>query len=221
KIASFDLGNLPFISKIAQKNIPVVMSTGGGNIEDVKASVAILKESVSDISVLHCVSEYPCPANRLGLATIQDYITEFPECRIGSSDHFNGILSGPVAYMLGARIFEKHVTLNRAQKGTDHSFALEPHGFSNFVRDIHRVPEMMPTKNDGSLGKEAVFQKLGKSIVASKNLNKGDKIQMDDLSGRIFSEQHVPVRESKNFIGAVLQNSIQQGELINYEDLQN
>ena len=122
--------------------------------------------------------------------------------------------------MLGARIFEKHVTLNRAQKGTDHSFALEPHGFNNFVRDIHRVPEMMPSKDDGSLGQEAVFQKLGKSIVASRDLNEGNEIEIDDLSGRIFSEQHVPVRESKNFIGAVLKNNIKKGELIKYEDLQ-
>jgi len=220
KIASFDLGNLPFISKIAQKKLPVVMSTGGGNLDDVKASVHILKEHIDDVSVLHCVSEYPCPADRLGLSTIQTYITEFPDCRIGSSDHFNGILSGPIAWMLGARIFEKHVTLNRAQKGTDHSFALEPHGFSNFVRDIHRAPKMLPRKHDESLGKEAVFQKLGKSIVASKNLNKGNKISIDDLSGKIFSEQYVPVRESGNFIGAILKNNIQQGELIRYEDLQ-
>ena len=219
KIASFDLGNLPFISKIADKGLPVVMSTGGGDLEDVKASAEILRQRVQDISILHCVSEYPCTHDRLGLETIQDYIIEFPDCRIGVSDHFNGILSGPVAYLLGARIFEKHVTLNRSWKGTDHSFALEPHGFDSFCRDINRVPEMLPRKNDGSLGNEAVFRKLGKSLVAARDLSIGDRVTINDLSGKIFSEQYVPVRESIKFIGATLKRNIKQAELIQYKDI--
>ena len=96
---------------------------------------------------------------------------QFPDVTVGLSDHFNGILSGPIAYMMGAKVFEKHVTFNRAEKGTDHSFSLEPEGFRKFTRDIHRVPKMMKPKNDSSLGKEPVFMKLGKSIVANKNLN--------------------------------------------------
>lgn len=219
KIASFDLGNLPFISRIAEKGLPVVISTGGGNLDDVKASVSILQNNVEDISVLHCVSEYPCTHDRLGLETIQDYIDEFPGCRIGVSDHFSGVLSGPVAYLLGARVFEKHVTLNRSLKGTDHSFALEPHGFQSFCRDIRRVPEMLPRKNDGTLGKEAVFQKLGKSIVAASDLSEGQEIKIIDLSGKIFSEQFVPVRESNNFIGSHLKKAIKKGELIGYQDI--
>ena len=219
KIASFDLGNLPFISKIAKKGLPVVISTGGGNLDDVRSSVKILQEGINDISILHCVSEYPCTHDRLGLETIKEYISEFPDCRIGVSDHFSGVLSGPIAYMLGARIFEKHVTLNRSWKGTDHSFALEPHGFKNFSRDIHRVPEMMPRKKDNSLGNEPVFIKLGKSIVAARDLIAGQNVTIDDLSGKIFTEQHVPVRESIRFIGSVLKKSIREGELIQYEDI--
>lgn len=219
KIASFDLGNLPFIYKIAKKGLPVVMSTGGGNLDDVKASIEVLRKYVDDISILHCVSEYPCTHDRLGLETIKEFLSEFPDCRIGVSDHFSGILSGPIAYMLGARVFEKHVTLNRSWKGTDHSFALEPHGFKSFSRDIHRVPEMMPKKQDNSLGMEPVFIKLGKSLVASRDLIAGQNVTIDDLSGKIFTEQHVPVRESIRFIGSVLNRSIKKGELIQYEDI--
>ncbi len=219
KIASFDLGNLPFINKIAKKGIPVVMSTGGGDLNVVKDSVDILQRHVDDISILHCVSEYPCTHDRLGLETIEEYISLFPRCRIGLSDHFSGILSGPVAYMLGSRVFEKHVTLNRAWKGTDHSFALEARGFSSFVRDIKRVPEMMPRKKDDTLGKEPVFIKLGKSIVAACDLEAGGMITIDDLSGKIFSEQYVPVRESNRFIGSILKTSKKKGELIRYEDV--
>jgi sialic acid synthase len=219
KISSFDLGNLPFLNKIAEKGIPVVMSTGGGDLKIVQESVKILQKNVSDISILHCVSEYPCTHERLGLETIEKYIDLFPSCKIGISDHFSGILSGPIAYMLGARVFEKHVTLNRSWQGTDHSFALEPHGFGNFCRDIKRVPEMMPIKQDGSLGTEPVFIKLGKSIIAAHDLNAEDFISIDDLSGRIYTEQHVPVRESVNFIGAKLNKGINKGELIKYHDI--
>lgn len=217
KIASFDLGNLPFIDKISKKGVPVVMSTGGGNLDVVKSSVEILKNNIDDITILHCVSEYPCTYDRLGLDTIKKYIEMFPECKIGLSDHFSGILSGPIAYMMGARVFEKHVTMNRAWKGTDHSFALEPHGFGNFVRDIKRVPKMLPPKLE--VGDEPVFAKLGKSIIAARDLQQGNLITLDDLSGRIFNEQYVPVRESGNFIGKRLNKTVKAGDLIQYADI--
>lgn len=143
KIASFDLGNLPFIHRIASMGKPVVMSVGGGKINQIRSSIDVLLKQHDEVAILHCVSEYPCEYNRLGLNNIELLINEFPQCTIGSSDHFNGTLSGPVAYLKGARVFEKHVTLNRAWKGTDHSFALEPEGFRKFVRDIKRVRHMM------------------------------------------------------------------------------
>jgi len=166
KIASFDLGNLPFLHRIGTLGKPVVMSVGGGKIDQIRSSVEVLLSHHDNIAILHCVSEYPCEYSRLGLDNIEVLIREFPSCTIGSSDHFNGILSGPVAYMKGARVFEKHVTLNRASKGTDHSFALEPDGFRKFVRDIKRVRHMLPPKPSDELGGERVFKKLGKSLVA-------------------------------------------------------
>jgi N-acetylneuraminate synthase/sialic acid synthase len=220
KVASFDLGNIPFLTKIAKKGIPTVISTGGGDFDVIHKSIQALQHGVQDITVLHCVSEYPCTHDRLGLETIEKFIEMFPKCKIGVSDHFNGTLSGPIAYMLGARVFEKHVTMNRALKGTDHAFSLEPHGFRNFVRDIRRVPEMLPRKSDNTLGKEAVFIKLGKSIIASKDLKQGDKISINCLSGKIFSQQHVPVRESSNFIGKVLLHNIKKGDILSYTDIE-
>ena len=88
---------------------------------------------------------------------------EFPGLTIGLSDHFNGILSGPVGFLEGARIFEKHVTLNRAWKGSDHAFALEPEGYSKFVRDTTRVNQMLFGGDEALLGSEEIFARLGKS----------------------------------------------------------
>lgn len=220
KVASFDLGNLPFINKISKKQIPVVISIGGGKIDQIRESYKILSANNDDISILHCVSEYPCEHDRLGFNNINFLIDEFPHCTIGVSDHFNGILSGPVAYMSGARVFEKHVTLNRAWKGTDHSFALEHHGFSNFVRDIRRVPEMMKPKPLDEIGREIVFEKLGKSVIAMNDLKAGDVLTLDNLSGKIFGKQYIPVRETHRILGKKIKKGVKKGSLINYEDLE-
>lgn len=221
KIASFDLGNLPLINRISKLAKPVVISVGGGKIDQIRSSVNLLLENGVDISILHCVSEYPCEYNRLGLENIQTLIKEFPNCVIGSSDHFNGTLSGPIAYLLGARVFEKHVTLNRSWKGTDHSFALEPEGFRKFVRDIKRVKEMLPQKPSSEIGEEKVFKKLGKSLVAIQDLSKGSKLNIDNLSGKIFSTQFIPVRESNQVINKILNRDLKSGEPISFDDLVN
>jgi len=220
KVASFDLGNLPLIHRIAKKGKPVVISVGGGKIDQIRASVNILLDHVPEVAVLHCVSEYPCEYNRLGLDSIGVLIDEFPQCAVGLSDHFNGTLSGPIAYLKGARVFEKHVTLNRAWKGTDHSFALEPEGFRKFTRDIRRVPQMMSPKSENELGNESVFKKLGKSLIAYVDIKAGDTLSLDSLSGKIFRTQYIPVRESNQVIGRIAKRNICQGEPILYADLE-
>jgi N-acetylneuraminate synthase/sialic acid synthase len=219
KVASFDLGNLPLISRIAALGKPVVMSVGGGKADQIRSSVEILLRSQVEVAILHCVSEYPCEFNRLGLNNIEVLAKEFPGCTIGSSDHFNGILSGPVAYLKGARVFEKHVTLNRASKGTDHSFALEPDGFRKFVRDIKRVRHMLPPKPAEEIGTEKVFQKLGKSLIAYRDIAAGEVLDLEHMSGRIFRTQYIPVRESNRIVGRVARCDIAKGEPIMYEDL--
>jgi len=219
KISSFDLGNLSFINKIAQKGLPIIMSIGGGNFEQIKASVDLIDNYDNELAVLHCVSEYPCTVDRLGLQNITLLDKKFPNATPGLSDHFNGIVTGPVGYMVGARVFEKHVTLDRSWKGTDHSFALERHGFRNFVRDIKRVPEMMKLKPENQLGKEQVFQKLGKSIIAASKINKGEVITIDNIMGRIFSQQHLPIRDSNKIIGKKVNKDIEKGGLILLKDL--
>jgi len=217
KVASFDLGNLPFIKKIAQTNRPTVLSVGGGNIRQIQSSVEILNAYCNEVAVLHCVSEYPCPYNRLGLDQIQKLQELFPKNVIGLSDHFNGISSGPVSYMKGARVFEKHVTFDRTWKGTDHSFALNPDAFRKFCRDIRRIPEMLTPKDFSEIGKETVFKKLGKSLIAMNNISAGEYLTIDNLSGKIFSKTYIPVRDSLNVIGKRLKFDVLAGEPLQLE----
>lgn len=216
KIASFDLGNLPFIEKITRLNKPTIISIGGGKSKNIKESIKILRKNKNQNIILHCVSEYPCAYNRLGLKNIIKLKKNYKDCIIGSSDHFNGILSGPVAYLMGARVFEKHVTINRSWVGTDHNFSLEPEGFKKFVRDLRRVRYMLEPKLDRELGNEKVFKKLGKSLVASKNIYEGEKFTLDNLSGKIFTTQFIPVRDSYKLIGKKANKNFRVGDPIEF-----
>ena len=149
---------------------------------------------------MHCVSHYPCPLDKVNLGKINIIKELYPNITVGLSDHFNGILTGPLAYINGARVFEKHVTFNRSNKGTDHPFSLEPDGFRKFVRDIHRTPIMMSSQIYKDIGKEPVFKKLCKSLIANKFIKAGHIINIDDLDGMII-RPIIPVRQSPNIIG--------------------
>ena len=119
---------------------------------------------------------------------------------------------------MGARVFEKHVTLNRGWKGTDHSFALEPLGFRKFVRDIKELKICFQLKIVKNLEMK-VFKKLGKSIVAYKDLKTGEVLSLENLSGKIFNETYIPVRESNLIIGKQVTNNISKGQPILFTDL--
>jgi sialic acid synthase len=217
KIASFDLGNIPFLERIASTGLPIVMSTGGGTIEQINDSVVAIQKYHNDLSLLHCVSKYPCSAHEVQLDKINVLANHFPSVTLGLSDHFNGILTGPLAYLVGARVFEKHVTFDRSQKGTDHAFSLEPEGFRKFVRDIRRTPIIMNCNSYEELGNEPVFLKLGKSIISLTNINKGEIIKSDHLSGRICRPSVIPVRESSKVLGSRANQFIPAGSYISYE----
>ena len=218
KIASFDLGNLSLIKEVIKSKIPFIISTGGGNNNVIEHTMSFIKKFTNNFSILHCVSKYPCSFNDLNLSKITYLKKKYPNIIIGLSDHFNGTLSGPIAYKYGARIFEKHVTFSRAWKGSDHAFSLEPNGFKNFVRDIKRVPHMHKSINK-NLGRENVFKKLGKSIIASRNISKGKTINLNDLDGMIFEENYFPIRNSYKLIGKKTKKNLNKGDPITMIDI--
>lgn len=225
KMASFDCGNLPFIELALETEVPLVLSTGGANQDVIDATVEKLGSRQDRCALLHCVSEYPCPIEILGLGKIPYYISRYPGLLIGLSDHFNGTLSGPLAFMVGARVFEKHVTFNRAQKGTDHPFSLEPDGFGKFVRDIRRAPLAFGEKEKSAIGKEMVFGKLGKKLILKSNKVAGELITEEDLDGMIFSpdeldEYSINVRDSYQVIGTKLSRNVRAGHALKWTDME-
>ena len=219
KVASFDFGNLPLLAKMCDAGKPIVVSTGGAKSDHIDKTIEFFQTRGADFCVLHCVSEYPTKVERLDLGKLQVLRERYPGVPIGLSDHFNGTLSGPVGYMLGARIFEKHVTLNRANKGTDHSFALEPRGFENFVRDIRRVPMMFGAKPVNELGTEYVFKKLGKSLCAASTIKKGDVFSLENLSGIIDLNHGIAVRDAYKLLGKPASRDYAEREILDISEM--
>ena len=113
---------------------------------------------------------------------ISTYKKTFKDNVIGLSDHENGIDAGPIAYMLGARYFEKHFTIDRSFKGTDNAFSLEPEGLRKFVRNLNRIPKMLGSFEKKILpSEEGPIKKMAKSIVCSRDLPRGHLLSDDDL----------------------------------------
>jgi sialic acid synthase len=131
KIASGDLNNFELLEHVYDLEIPIIMSTGGGDIEDVGAAVLACDPE----AILHCTSGYPANYDELNLRVLGTFREQFP-CVVGWSGHDTGIAMAPVAYALGARVIEKHFTLDRSAKGTDQAMSLEPHGFRAMVENL-------------------------------------------------------------------------------------
>jgi sialic acid synthase len=136
KIASGDLTNFGLLNRVATIGRPVILSTGGGDMKQVLAAKEIFDKAGCPKAVLQCTSGYPASYDELNLRVIESYRALMYETVIGWSAHDTGIAMAPVAYALGARIIEKHFTLNRAMKGTDQSMSLEPQGMRTMIDNL-------------------------------------------------------------------------------------
>ena len=134
------------------------------------------------LAILQCTAGYPAAFEELDLRVIDTYRDRFPGAVIGFSSHDNGIAMPVAAYMLGARIVEKHFTLNRAMKGTDHAFSLEPVGLRKMVRDLDRTYKALGNGVKKIYESEkAPIIKMGKSLVVARDLPSGHVLGADDI----------------------------------------
>lgn len=219
KIASFDLTNAPLLERIASTHVPTVLSTGGGTQESVDAAVQVFSDAGTEVAVLQCTSGYPPSFEELNLQVISTFRERYPELVIGFSGHDSGIAMAVLAFALGARIVEKHFTLNRAMKGTDHAFSLEPDGLRKMVRDLRRARMAMGDGVKRRFDSEiAPHQKLAKMIVAARDLEEGRVLQEADLDYR-SPGTGIPPAGRDLVVGKTLVRALSEGAPILEEDL--
>ncbi len=183
KMASADLTNFPLLEHTAKKNKPMILSTGMADMEIVKKAYNLIYKINKNIAVLQCTSTYPAKFKEIHLNVIQTYKNEFPNAVIGYSGHELGIAIPTVSVALGARIIERHFTLDRTMKGGDHAASLEPSGFHKMVRDIRHVEDALGSKDKTIQESEKpIFKKLGKSLVSKYDIPSGTIIKRDMIT---------------------------------------
>jgi N-acetylneuraminate synthase/sialic acid synthase len=183
KIASGDVTNLPLQRHVASLGKPVLLSTGTADMDDVCRAYDTISSLQPDLALLQCTAAYPCDFEQLNLNVIGTFRQRFPATVVGASLHDSGIAMAVAAYVLGARIVEKHFTLNRAWRGTDHRFSLEPVGMRKMVRDLRRARVALGDGVKRAYPVEAAARlKMGKSLYAARPLPAGTILCREDLA---------------------------------------
>lgn len=186
KISSGELTNLPLIRQVAGLNKPIILSTGMASLEEISATIQQLIQAgskKSHITILHCTTEYPTPMEHVNLLFLETMQTHFPEITIGYSDHTLGIEVPIAAVALGAKVIEKHITLNRNLPGPDHAASIEPQELKSMVRAIRNI-EVALGSRDKVLSEAEIENKslVRKAIVAAKTIQKGELFTNENLT---------------------------------------
>ncbi len=183
KIASGDIRNIPLLKHVARFGKPMIVSTGASTLEDVRRAHDAIAPINAQVCFLQCTAGYPARFEDLDLRVITTFRETFPDKVIGLSAHDNGISMPVAAYVLGCRVIEKHFTINRASKGTDHAFSLEPLGMQKLVRDLRRVRVALGTGEKRVYpSEEPALVKMGKQLVAARSLEPGHVLSAEDIA---------------------------------------
>jgi N-acetylneuraminate synthase/sialic acid synthase len=221
KLASADLVNTPLLRHVAAFGKPMFLSTGGGTMEDVDRAVQTIRPINGQLCILQCTAAYPCETEDLNLRVITSLRERYPDFVIGLSDHQNGISMALVAYMLGARVIEKHFTLNHAWKGTDHGFSLMPEGLRKLVRDLRRMPVAL---GDGVKRRlpveEKPLEKMGKKLVAARDLDLGHVLTARDIAIKSPADGGLPPYELERLVGRRLRRPVSFEDFVTFDDVE-
>ncbi|MBF8299712.1 MAG: N-acetylneuraminate synthase [Acidobacteria bacterium] len=219
KIASGDIRSTPLLRHVAGFGKPIIISTGGALVDDVQRAYDTIMPINPQLGILQCTAGYPAAFEELDLGVIAQYRERFPGAVIGFSGHDNGIAMPVAAYVLGARIVEKHFTLNRAMKGTDHAFSLEPVGLRKMVRDLERTRQAL---GDGLKkihdSEKSPIVKMGKSLVVARDVPAGHVLTEDDIVMK-SPGGGIPPYELEKVIGRITLTALHEDDFLSFEML--
>ncbi len=217
KMASADLTNFPLVEHTAKKGLPMLISTGMASMEDVEKAYELASIHNDKICIMQCTSSYPTLDSDINLKVIETYRQKFPHAVIGYSGHEKGIAISLGAVALGAKILERHFTLDRTMKGGDHAASLEEPGLTKLIRDIKVMEQALGSPYKRKLKNEqACFIKLSKSIVSTRKILEGEIITRDMLTTKGPGSGLSPMR-MKEIIGRKARRDIEE-DLVMYEE---
>ncbi len=224
KVASYTSSHIPFLKHLAEKDKPIIMSTGAHEIEEVKDSVeALEKAGVEDFALLQCVAAYPTPLDSINVKVVQTLREKF-SVQTGLSDHTLDPVTAPAAAVaLGANIVEKHFTLDKSMEGPDHEFALEPDQLERMVTAIRNTEKALGNGEKEVLEVEQELHDMGKRrIHATSDIEKGELISDENIdilrSGK--QENGLSPKHYSEVLGREVIETIKKSEGITWENLE-
>jgi N-acetylneuraminate synthase len=204
KIASYEMTDLRLISYVAQTGKPMIISTGMARTFEIRAAVKTAREYCRDLTLLHCVSEYPTSLEDVNLKTMPA-LKRFG-CNIGLSDHSVGSTVAIAAAALGAQVIEKHVGLSA--EGFDKDFAMLPRAFNKMCDDVRDVETAL-----GSIKFGQGDDSLRRSLYFARDLKAGDVIKDDDIITRRPNKGVSPINLNK-VLGATLKENVSENDTV-------
>lgn len=218
KVASADLTNMPLLEKLVETKKPLILSTGMSKEDEIKNAVNFLNSNNVSFALLHCNSTYPAPLHDINLKWMHKLRKIHPI--IGYSGHERGINVSLGAVAIGAKIIERHYTLDRKMEGPDHAASLLKDEFSALVKGIREIEQSLGSGQERILSQGEMINRenLSKSMVATNNLKKGTKIKKEHIKvcspGQGLSPQHYT-----NLIGCTLNRDIKSEDFFFMSDI--
>jgi sialic acid synthase len=223
KIASGDCCNIELIEAAAKTKLPLIISTGGATLEDVKLVYKTVSRYHKNFVLLQCTSGYPPQFENLNIKVIETYQKLFKDILIGYSGHENGVSIPVACFALGARVIEKHFTVDRTLKGTDQALSLSPSGLRKLTRDLYRASLSLGDGIKKTYDVENLpLSKMTKIFLAKKKLRKNHKLKKNDLILKIdgslngFKQNQISM-----IIGKKLNKNLKKDEVIIKKYLKN
>ena len=215
KIASFENINIPLITKVAKTKKPIIISTGMATISELHESINLIrKQDNNKIILLKCTSTYPASPKDSNVLTIP-HMKKLFNCHVGLSDHTLGIGAAIAAVSHGAKIIEKHFTLNREDGGIDSTFSLEPHEMEILVKESKTAWESLGKTQYGPTVSERKYLQFRRSLYVSKNVKKGEIINKNNIKN-IRPGNGLPSKCLSAVLGKKFSKNIKIGTPLNW-----
>lgn len=219
KIGSGEADNLPLIRHIAKKGKPIILSTGMQSISSIGESVAILHDYEIEYALLECTNLYPSPPETVSLRGISELAQAFPNATIGFSDHSIGPEMALASVALGANIVERHFTDTLEREGPDISCSMDPQELEYLIKKSKEIHFSLKNPKKRTTLEEEVYKFARASIVADRDLQKGQIIEEKDIWARRPGNGEIPGFEFDNIVGKKINRNLKKNEQIKWDDL--
>jgi N-acetylneuraminate synthase len=223
KVESFQLNNHPFLRYLAEKDKPLLLSTGAHEMEEIAEAVSVLRQADAEFALFHCISGYPTPLNQINVRVVDTLRDEF-DVHTGLSDHTLDPTTAPAAAVaLGANMVEKHFTLDKTLDGPDHEFALEPDELDELVTAVRKTEQAL---GDGvkriADAEQELHDKARRYIHARADIEAGEELTRDNI-GLLSPGEREPGLLPKHYeevLGKQASRDIQRSTGLSWEDIE-